>query len=139
MKRYQFSDIYIGLEETFEVKLIPSMFDLFLELSGDNNPLHISDEYAIKKGFASKVAYGLLTSSFYSTLVGVHLPGQYCILHGIDIQFSNPVYAGDTLTITGKVTYINEAYKQIEIKAWIVNQNNQKISKAKIKVGVIDE
>jgi len=43
------------------------------------------------------------------------------------------------LTITGKVSYINEAYKQIEIKAIIINQDNEKVSKATIKVGVMDE
>jgi len=69
----------------------------------------------------------------------VYLPGKYCILQGIDIQFSKPVYIDDILTITGKVSYINEAYKQIEIKAIIINQDNEKVSKATIKVGVMDE
>ena len=87
----------------------------------------------------NRVVYGLLTSSFYSTLVGVHLPGKHCILQGIDIQFSKPVYIGDTLKISGKVSYINEAYKQIEIRAFITNQNNEKVSKATIKTGVLDE
>ena len=81
----------------------------------------------------------MLTSSFFSTLVGVYLPGKYCLLQGIDIQFSKPVYIDDILTITGKVSYINEAYKQIEIKAIIINQDNEKVSKATIKVGVMDE
>ena len=87
----------------------------------------------------NRVVYGLLTSSFYSTLVGVHLPGKHCILQGIDIQFSKPVYIDDILKISGKVSYINEAYKQIEVKAVITNQENKKVSKATIKVGVMDE
>jgi acyl dehydratase len=90
-------------------------------------------------GYPGRVVYGLLTSSFYSTLVGVYLPGKYCLLQGLDIQFSKPVYIGEHLAISGKVTYINEAYRQIEIKANITNQNNVKISRAKIKVGVLDE
>jgi 3-hydroxybutyryl-CoA dehydratase len=80
-----------------------------------------------------------LTSTLYSTLVGVHLPGKYCILQGINIQYSKPVYVGDQLIISGKVHYINEAYKQIEIKAMIINQYDEKVSKATIKAGVIDE
>ena len=67
------------------------------------------------------------------------MPGKYSILQGIDIQFSKPVYIDDVLTITGKVSYINEAYRQIEVKAVIVNQDDEKVSKATIKVGVIDE
>ena len=139
MNEYKFSDIEIGLGESFEVKIDTSKMDKFLDISNDINPLHVDSNYAKKKGFPDRVVYGLLTSSFYSTLVGVYLPGKYCILQGIDIQFSKPVYIGDALKISGKVSYINEAYKQIEIKAFITNQNNEKVSKATIKTGVIDE
>lgn len=139
MNYYKFSDINIGLEESFEVKIDASKMDKFLDISHDVNPLHIDSDYAKEKGFSNRVVYGLLTSSFYSTLVGVYLPGKYCILQGIDIQFSNPVYIDDTLKISGKVSYINKAYRRIEIKATITNQDNKKVSKATIKVGVIDE
>ena len=139
MNEYRFSDISIGLEESFEIKIDDSMMDKFLDISNDVNPLHIDNIYAKKNGFSDRVVYGLLTSSFYSTLVGVHLPGKYCILQGIDIQFSKPVYIDDKLKIFGKVFYINEAYKQIDIKAYITNQNNEKVSSATIKTGVLDE
>ena len=139
MNKYKFEDIKIGLLESFNTKINSSMMDKFLDISNDVNPLHIDKEYAKDKGFPDRVVYGLLTSSFYSTLVGVYLPGKYCILQGIDIQFSKPVYIDDELKISGKVSYINEAYKQIEIKATIVNQENKKVSKATIKVGVMDE
>ena len=139
MNNYKISDIEVGLEESFEVKIDISKMDKFLDISNDINPLHIDSDYAKKRGFSNRVVYGLLTSSFYSTLVGVHLPGKYCILQGIDIQFSKPVYINDTLKISGKVTYINEVYKRIEIKAIITNQENKKVSMAIIKVGIIDE
>ena len=139
MKDYKFNDIYEGLEESFNVCVDSGKLDKFYEISGDINPLHTDIEYSLLKGFPGRVVHGMLSASFYSTLVGVHLPGKYCILHSIDIQFSNPVYIDDKLTITGKVSYINEAYKQFEIKAIIINQNNKKVSKSTIKVGVIDE
>ena len=139
MNEYKFEDIKIGLLESFNTKINSSMMDKFLDISNDTNPLHVDKDYAKTKGFLDRVVYGLLTSSFYSTLVGVYLPGKYCILQGIDIQFSKPVYIDDELKISGKVSYINEAYKQIEIKATIVNQENKKVSKATIKVGVMDE
>ncbi len=138
MNKYSFSEMKIGLEESFSVTIDASKLDKFLDISNDINPLHVDSEYAKEKGFDDRVVYGLLTASFYSTLVGVYLPGKYCILQGIDIQFSKPVYIDDTLTVTGKVSYINEAYKQIEIKATIVNQYGEKVSKATIKTGLID-
>ena len=139
MNSYKFVDINVGLEESFSVRVNSEKLDKFLKISGDINPLHTDAEYSKSKGFSDRVVYGMLTSSFFSTLVGVYLPGKYCILQGVDIQFSKPVYIDDILTITGKVSYINEAYKQLEIKAVIINQDNKKVSKATIKVGVIDE
>ena len=139
MNSYKFVDINVGLEESFSVRVKSEKLDKFLKISGDINPLHTDTEYSKSKGFSDRVVYGMLTSSFFSTLVGVYLPGKYCLLQGIDIQFSKPVYIDDILTITGKVSYINEAYKQIEIKAIIINQDNEKVSKATIKVGVMDE
>ena len=139
MNSYKFGDIILGLEESFSVKVNSDQLDKFLKMSGDVNPLHTDTEYSKSKGFNERVVYGMLTSSFFSTLVGVYLPGKYCILQGIDIKFFIPVYIDDILTITGKVDYINEAYKQVEIKAVIVNQENKKVSKATIKVGVMDE
>ena len=139
MNSYKFVDINVGLEESFSVRVSSEKLDKFLKISGDINPLHTDAEYSKSKGFSDRVVYGMLTSSFFSTLVGVYLPGKYCILQGVDIQFSTPVYIDDILTITGKVSYINEAYKQLEIKAVIINQDNKKVSKATIKVGVMDE
>ena len=139
MNSYKFDDISVGLEEHFIVKVDADKLDKFLEISGDTNPLHTDSEYSKSKGFVDRVVYGMLTSSFFSTLVGVYLPGKYCILQSIDIKFPKPVYIDDILTITGKVSYINEAYKQLEIKAVIINQDNIKVSKSTIRVGVIDE
>jgi len=139
MNSYKFVDINVGLEESISVRVNSEKQDKFLKISGDINPLHTDAEYSKSKGFSDRIVYGMLTSSFFSTLVGVYLPGKYSILQGIDIQFYEPVFIDDILTITGKVSYINEAYKQLEIKAVIINQDNIKVSKSTIRVGVIDE
>jgi len=139
MNNFLFADLHIGLAQSFEVVLDDQKLQSFLAISGDHNPLHTDEDYAKTKGFKSKVVYGLLSSSFYSTLVGVYLPGKFAILHGIDIQFVGPVFVGDQLQVYGVIKYINEAYKQIEVKAHITNQGGKKISKATIKIGMIDE
>ena len=139
MNSYKFKEISIGLKESFEVTLDLPKVDAFIEITGDKNPIHLDNEYALNNGFNGRIVHGLLTASFFSTLAGEYLPGRYSILHSIDIQFSNPVYIDDLLTISGVVKYINEAYKQIEIEVKIINQNGVNVSKGKMKVGVIDE
>ena len=136
MNEYRLGQISLGLEESFSVEVNDQMMDLFLELSADCNPLHLDDGFARENGFAARVVYGMLTSAFYSRLIGVHLPGKYGLLQGVDIAFNKPVYIGDWLQIQGKVAYMNEAYGQIEVKAQITNQSGAKVSTAKIKVGL---
>ena len=138
MKEYKFNDINIGLGESFEVLITDSMVDSFREITGDINPLHTDCNYAKSKGYPDMVVYGMLTSSFYSTLVGLYLPGKHSLLQAINISFNVPVFIGDRLIVYGEVTYINEAYKQLEIKAFITNQNNKKVSKAKIKASLYE-
>ncbi len=139
MNDYLFSDIKIGLNESFKIKLTSDKMDKFLQITGDNNPMHINSKFAISKGMKDRVVYGMLSSSFYSTLVGVYLPGKFALLHSIDLQFVKPVFVEDTLIIYGEVTGINEMFKQIEVKAHILNQNMIKISRAKIKIGLTNE
>lgn len=139
MNKYKFDEIKVGLEEHVIISVDADKVDKFIEISGDTNPLHTNAKYSKSKGFLDKIVHGMLTSSFYSTLVGIYLPGKYCILQGIDVQFLKPVFIGDKLKVFGKVTYINAAYKQLEIKAIILNQKNTKVSKAIIKVGVMDD
>ena len=99
MNEYRFEDLYIGKEECFSVTVTEEMMKMFLELSGDSNPLHNDEDFAISQGYQNKVVYGLLTTSFISRLVGVLLPGEYCLLQGIEVKYSKPVYVGDILIV----------------------------------------
>jgi len=136
MSNYRWEDLAIGLQARFEVVLLQSMMDGFLDLSGDSNPLHSDPEYARASGYPLPVAFGMLTSAFYSRMVGVHLPGRSALLHGIDIDFRSPAFVGDTLTVCAEVVQLNEAYRRVNLKASIVNQNGILISSAKIRAGV---
>ena len=136
MNNYTFDEIEVGLEGRFSATLSEKMMMDFCDINGDTNPLHTDNNYAQSKGFKDCVVYGMLTSAFYSTLVGMHLPGKHAILQGINIQFTTPVFIGDQLNIVGNISFINEAFKVIEIKAKIINQDNEKVSAAKITVGM---
>lgn len=135
MNAYRWSELHIGLAHSFTVQLTPAMMQDFLHLSGDTNPLHLDATFAKEAGFPDVVAYGMLTSALYSRMVGVYLPGRFCLLHGIQVDFSNPAYVGDWLTVKGEIAHLNDAFRRIEIRASIEN-GTQVISKAKIRVGL---
>ena len=137
MNEYRFEDLYVGKEEYFSVTVTEEMMKMFLELSGDSNPLHNDKDFAISQGYQNKVVYGLLTTSFISRLVGVLLPGKYCLLQGIDVKYSKPVYVGDILIVKGVVAELHESVKRAVIKVMIQNQDEKKVVKGKAEVGFL--
>jgi acyl dehydratase len=132
----RFEDIHIGMSASFVVTVVSSMLEIFGTICGDFNPLHVDAEYAHSIGHPGPVVYGMLTSSFYSRLVGMHIPGKHALLQQIEVGFTAPVYIGDILTVEGYVSGIHESVQQIEIKASITNQTRKQISTAKIKAGM---
>ena len=137
-KNYSWSDLSVGLTESFSVNVTQEIQDAFTKLTGDINPMHIDSNFAIREGYRDKIVYGMLTASFYSTLVGVYLPGQKCLFHECDVQWPKPVYIGDTLTVVGKICEMDERFHRIKIKAHVVNQHNEKVSRASLSVGVVE-
>ncbi len=134
----QWDDLTVGLKHSFAVTLTAEMLATFSALSGDVNPLHVDAGYAASQGFDRPVAFGMLTAAFYSQLVGVHLPGRRALLHGIDIDFSAPALPGDVLSIEGEIVFLSPALRRLEIKARTRNQHGKLISKAKIRVGLLE-
>ena len=136
MNSYSWDELSIGLRHGFDVTVTQAMMQSFSGLTGDVNPLHLDARYARGRGFADQVVYGLLASSFFSTLVGVHLPGRNALLQGINLAFQKPVYVGVPLHVSAEVTFLSAAYRRIELAGSII-ANGEQMSKAKIFVGLL--
>lgn len=139
MNEYKFSDLYVGMEASLEPICIKSEnMDIFCSLTGDISPIHIDESYAIERGFPGRVCYGMLISAFYSTLIGVYLPGKYALFQEAHISMTKPVYIGDSLTVKGKIVELNEALKRVTTKARILNQKGEMVSRATLEAGVAE-
>lgn len=136
MNHYTLAEMQPGLTESFTVTVTQEMMDAFLNLTGDYSPIHVDEDYAKGRGYPGRVVYGMLGASFFSTLAGVYLPGEHCLLHGVDCKFARPVFVGDTLTISGTVTHVSEAVSEAEIKATITNQDGKKVTRGVIRAGL---
>ncbi len=138
MNDYSYNDIMTGMKESFEVSVNPEKLDIFRSLTGDINPLHNDRDYALERGYADRVAFGMLTASFMSTLAGVYLPGKKSLIQSVESKFLKPVTAGEKLTVSGEVTDKNDTVKRIEIKVIMTNEKGEKVLKGKMQV-LIDE
>lgn len=138
MNEYRISDISLGMNESFSVTITEDMMQKFFEITSDENPLHVDEEFARSRGFNNKVVYGMLTASMISTLGGCYLPGKYCLIQGVEIKFAKPVFVGDTLEIYGEITKVDPDLKYLEIKITVKNQRNEKVLRGSLKAGVMD-
>ena len=136
MNHYRLADLTPGVTESFTVTITEAMMAQFYAITGDNSPIHMDADYAAGRGYPGRVVYGMLGASFLSTLAGVYLPGEHCLLHGVDLKFAKPIFIGDTLTVTGVVDEVNDTFREITIKASIVNQDGKKVTRAVIRAGV---
>lgn len=137
MNNYNFEDLSVGMSESFEVNITEDMLSKFKDITGDINPLHNDEPFAVSKGHPGRVAYGMLTASFLSTLAGVYIPGEKSLIQQVETKFSNPVYIGDTLTVKGEITELIESVQRLELKVTITNQNGKKVLRGKMQILVV--
>ncbi|HXG80013.1 MAG TPA: MaoC family dehydratase [Methyloceanibacter sp.] len=104
---YYFEDLSVGMEAVAAKKITAEDIAAFAELSGDVNPVHLSDEFASGTIFKRRIAHGALTSSLFSTVLGTKLPGPGCIYLSQTLKFRAPVYIGDEVVATLRVTALD--------------------------------
>lgn len=139
MNRYSINDIYVGMNQSFSKEITDTMMDDFYQICGDENPLHREKEFARRKGFNDRVVYGMLGGSLVSTLGGVYLPGENCLIREVALKFVRPVYIGDTLTVIGEVKRVEVEFNYIEVDVCIRNQHGEKVIRGMMKASVTNE
>jgi 3-hydroxybutyryl-CoA dehydratase len=101
---YYFEDLSLGMESSYAKKITNEDVLAFADLSGDVNPVHLSDDFAAGTIFKKRIAHGFLTGSLFSTVLGTKLPGPGCIYLSQSMKFRAPVYIGDEVIATLKIT-----------------------------------
>ena len=137
MNTYKFDELNIGKEVDFTHTFSSDDMDQFSNLTGDHNPLHADEEYAQTTEFKGTVVHGMLAGSLFSTLVGMYLPGKYCLFLSLDMQFHNPVKPGQEVVVYGKIINKIDSLKILEIEAKITDKDDKKLIPALIKVKVL--
>ena len=100
LEQLSIEEIRIGMEVSYIHTITDADVREFSEISGDKNPIHLSDEYAKKSRFKKRIAHGLMSASYFSALFGTKLPGEGAIYVSQSLQFKRAVYLGDTVTAT---------------------------------------
>ena len=95
----------------------------FIEISGDNNPIHTDENFAKRTIFKKPIAHGLISASLISAGL-TKLMGEGNIWLAQDLKFEKPVYIGDEITANLNITNI-DARKVYKIETILRNQNGK--------------
>ncbi len=136
MNKYTYDEITTGQKESFTVTVTEEMLDTFRGMTGDTNPLHADPEYAKEHGYDGRVAYGMLTASFMSTLAGVYMPGERSLIKEIHVKFAKPVFPGDKIEVTGEVTEKHDGFGMIVLKVTMKNDRGEKVLRGSMDIMV---
>jgi acyl dehydratase len=99
----------------------------FARLVGDNNPVHIDDEFAKRTRFGRRIAHGMWAASLMSALLGTQLPGPGTIYLSQSLRFVAPVFIGDTVTAKVTVISIRDDKPIVTMETVCSNQNGDTI------------
>lgn len=108
LRRLCYEDLAVGLSETLTKHVSSSDIVGFAEVSGDRNPIHLSEHFAARTPFRTRIAHGLYTASLISAVLGTRLPGPGAIYLSQTLNFKAPVRIGDDVTVTVTVTELLE-------------------------------
>jgi 3-hydroxybutyryl-CoA dehydratase len=100
LQTLSFEDLSVGMTEHLSKTVSSSDVVGFAEVTGDRNPIHLSEHFAAKTPFGTRIAHGLYTASLISAVLGTRLPGPGAVYISQTLNFRAPVKIGDTVEVT---------------------------------------
>ncbi|WP_446011688.1 MaoC family dehydratase [Candidatus Electrothrix sp.] len=115
-KPVSLDEINVGMTASYSQTITDHDIKNFAGLSGDYNPVHVSDEYIQSSRFRKRVVHGLMPTSFFSGIFGMRLPGPGCLYVSQAIEFKRPIYIDDTVTAKVEVIEVDLVTRHVKFR-----------------------
>lgn len=109
-------DLSLGQSAMFGKTVTEADIMAFAGVSGDTNPIHLHDGFAKTTRFGQRIAHGMLSGAFISTVIGTKLPGPGAVYIAQTMNFMAPVLIGDTITAIATISAIDEKRRRVTLK-----------------------
>ena len=97
----------------------------FAEVTGDNNPIHLDEEYAAGTRFGRRIAHGMIAAGLISATIANDLPGPGTVYLNQTLKFKLPVFPGDTVTATVEVLTVRPDKPIVTLSTVCTNQDDK--------------
>ena len=111
-----FEDLKLGMRESLRKTVESEDVIGFAELTGDHNPIHLSDHFARNTRFGERIVHGLYTASLISAVIGMRLPGPGAVYISQTLNFRGPVKIGDVIEVNVEVIELIEKGRRVRLK-----------------------
>ena len=91
-------DLKIGDFFSTKRKVTDELIRKFAELSGDFNPIHLDEEFAGSTRFGRRIAHGMLSGAFISSVLGYEFKERKIVYLSQTMKFIVPVFIDDVIT-----------------------------------------
>lgn len=92
---------------------------VFADLTGDDNPIHVDPEYASQTRFGKPIAHGVLLLGIISKVLGRDFPGHGSIAVALSCRFLRPVPVDSEIEVEIKIAEKIEARRHIKARVFI--------------------
>ena len=113
--------------------------EAFAKLSGDRNPLHMEEKFAARTHFQRRVVHGMLVANYVSTLIGMRCPGPGALWSQQNFRWPAPVFIGDKISLTMKVTHKSEGSRSLTLEVKALNQDGKVVMEGEGTAIAIEE
>lgn len=134
----KYNEIKVGDTETITKTISEGDVSSFVELTGDDNPLHVDENYARNTSFKKRVVHGMLVASYISTIIGTKLPGKGALWLSQSLEFLSPVRIGDQITVSVEVIHKSDSQNVITLDIEIRTGENSIVQRGQANVKILE-
>ena len=113
LRGYYIDELEVGMTKVYVRTVTETDIVQYSQISGDDNPLHVNEEFARNTVFRGRIAHGMLTCGYISAVLGTELPGPGCAYLNQNLNFRAPVRIGDTVQTRVTVADIDFATNKV--------------------------
>lgn len=135
----KFEVIQIGDEAEIWHTITEKDVSSFVDLTGDNNPLHVDENFASNTTLKKRVVHGMLTASFISTVIGTKLPGSGSLWYEQQMRFLSPVRIGGKIRVWAKVRHKSFAQRILVLETIVFDEQGERVIEGEAKVKILKQ
>ncbi|MBN2218957.1 MAG: MaoC family dehydratase [Kosmotogaceae bacterium] len=122
----KFEDFFVGQSFSTRRKISAEMVDSFANLTGDRNPVHTDEEFAVNSRFGRRIAHGMLSVGIISAILGNEFPGPGSIYMKQEVRFLKPIFLEEEVIITVEILEINVEKRRLSVRTTVEKNNGER-------------